>query len=255
MKMSCRQNSHSDLLHPDETLDELGHTGLSLIQAKAGYRFSLDPFLLCGFAPLAEMAGRRLVDLGCGNGVIPLLAARQSAAARIVGIEQQPAMVERARRSVRLNGLDDRIEILAGRVQDVPELLPVQSVDLVLSNPPFRPPRSGRIAPDDERAAARHELAGGLDDFVRAAAFLLKNGGRFCLVHLTERLTDLLTLLRQASIEPKRLRLVHSRRKEPARLVLVEGRRAGRPGLTIEPPLVVYEGEGYSAEVLACYGA
>ncbi len=243
----------TETISPHETLDDLGCSGVKIIQAKDGYRFSLDPFLLAGFACLRGSSGT-IVDLGCGNGVLPLLAASWSEAERIAGIECQPAMVGRARRSVALNGFDDRVAILAGRVQEVPQLLPVQNADLVLANPPFRPPRSGRIAPDDERAMARHELAGGLDDFVRAAAFLLKNGGRFCLIHLAERLADLLMSLRQAAIEPKRLRLVHSRRHEPAKLVLVEGRRAGRPGLVVEPPLVVYEGEGYSAEVLACYG-
>ncbi|GAB4176938.1 MAG: tRNA1(Val) (adenine(37)-N6)-methyltransferase [Geothermobacteraceae bacterium] len=236
----------------NETLDDLGYSGLKVYQARKGYRFSLDPFLLAGFARLASFSGT-LVDLGCGNGVLPLLAAAWSQARSIIGIERQPAMVGRARRSVVLNGLEGRVRIEQGRVQEVSRFVPVQSVDLVLTNPPFRRPGSGRIAPGDERGAARHELDGSLEDFLRAAAFVLRNGGRLCLVHLSERLADVFCGMRAVNIEPKRVRLVHPRVGEPANLVLVEGRRASAPGLEVEPPLYVYERDGYSQQVEGCY--
>lgn len=240
------------LLHPDETLDELRLGDLKVIQARTGYRFSLDPILLCAFADLrgAESA----VDLGTGSGVIPLILARTRQLKRVVGVELQAGLADRARRSVALNGLAGRIEIVEGDVRALPESLGVGSFDLVLSNPPFRQGGTGRIAPEAERAAARHELAGGLADFLKAAALLLRPGGRCCLIYLAERLTDLLLELRRAGLEPKRLRLVQSRQGEGARLVLVEARRGGRPGLVAEAPLLIYAGEGYSAEVLAMYG-
>jgi tRNA1Val (adenine37-N6)-methyltransferase len=239
-------------LHPDETLDDLRLGGLKIIQKRHGYRFSLDPILLCRFAQGAEVEAA--IDLGTGSGVIPLVLARISAATRIVGVELQAGLADRARRSVELNGLAGRVEIVEGDVRTRSRELGAGRFDLVLSNPPFRQGGTGRIAPEAERAAARHELAGGLADFLRAAALLLRPGGRCCLIYLAERLTDLLVESRAAGLEPKRLRLVQSRCGEAARLVLVEARKGGRPGLVAEAPLLIYQGEGYSAEVLAWYG-
>lgn len=241
------------MIKPDETVDPLGLTGLRMIQPRKGYRFSMDPFLLCGFSGFREE--QLIYDLGCGNGIIPLLAAARSSAEKIVGVERQPQMVERARRSVGLNGLQERVTIVEGDLRLIRESCPVQQADLVLANPPFRVPRNGRISPDDERAAARHELAGGLLAFLEAANYLLKDGGRCCLVFLTERLAELMAGMRQLDLEPKRLRLVHHTLGEAARMVLIEGVRKGRPGLVAEAPLVVYTGkeQGYTKEVMAMY--
>ncbi|KIH77927.1 tRNA1Val (adenine37-N6)-methyltransferase [Geoalkalibacter ferrihydriticus] len=235
----------------EETLDELRVGGLKILQQKNGYRFSLDPILLCAFARVG--VGERVVDLGTGSGVIALVLARRTAAEHIVGIEVQAQLAERARRSVVLNGLEARVRILTADVRHVDEVLEPHSFSVVVSNPPFRAPGSGRLAPVGERAAARHELAGGLADFLRAAAALLATGGRFYVVYLAERLVDLLEGMRRVGLEPKRLRCVHGRGGEPARLVLVEGRRGGRPGLALEAPLVVFAEEGYTAEVRAIY--
>ncbi len=141
-------------------------------------------------------------------------------------------------------------------LRQINQLMPDASVDLVVSNPPYRKPENGRIAPNNERAAARHELAGELENFVAAAAWLLKNGGRFALIYLAERLPELLGMLGEYGIEPKRLRMIYPRQTEPAKMVLVEGRKGGRPGLAVEPPLIVYRGAGrdYTQEVLRMYG-
>ncbi|AJF08043.1 hypothetical protein GSUB_13135 [Geoalkalibacter subterraneus] len=234
-----------------ETLDDLRLGNLKIIQHRNGYRFSLDPILLCAFARISE--GDRVVDLGTGNGVIPLVLARRSGAARIVGVERQAEMVERARRSVLLNGLQERIEIIEGDVRAISRVLEPQSVDVVVCNPPFRAPGGGRVAPDSERAAARHELAGSLADFVAAASWLLPDGGRFFIVYLADRVDELLAGMRKFHLAPKRLRCVHGRTDEPARMVLVEGRKNGGFGVSIEPPLVVWEGERYTSEVLRIY--
>jgi tRNA1Val (adenine37-N6)-methyltransferase len=241
------------MIKPDETVDPLGLTDLRMIQPQKGYRFSMDPFLLCGFSGFRD--ARVIYDLGCGNGVIPLLAAARSTAEKIVGVERQPQMVERARRSAELNSLQDRVTIVEGDLRLIRQSCPPQQADLVLANPPYRVAGNGRISPDDERAAARHELAGGLATFLEAANYLLKDGGRCCLVFLTERLAELMALMQRLDLEPKRLRLVHHTVGETARMVLVEGVRKGRPGLVAEAPLVVYTGEekGYTKEVLAMY--
>ncbi len=236
-----------------ETVDELSIGNLQLIQAEKGYRFSLDPVLLARFVDVRS--GDTVVDLGTGSGVVPLLLAKLSQAEELIGVELQAQLAERAGRNVALNNLQGRVRIIAGDVRQIRQLLPVASADLVVSNPPYRAPGNGRISPEDERAAARHELAGGLEDFVASAGWLLKNGGRFALIYLAERLPELLVQMAKAGIEPKRLRLVHPRQQEAARMVLVEGRKAGRPGLTVEKPLYIYKGEGrdYTDEVLAMY--
>lgn len=236
-----------------ETVDELSIGNLQLLQAENGYRFSLDPVLLARFVD--ARGGEVVVDLGSGSGIIPLLLAKLSPARKLLGIELQPRLAARAERNVELNGLQQRVEIIPGDLRQIRQLLPVASADLVVSNPPYRQVGHGRISPADERAAARHELAGGLDDFVSAAAWLLNNGGRFALIYLAERLPELLGRLVANGIEPKRLRMIHPRKQSPARLVLVEGRKAARPGVVVEKPLYIYEGKGraYTDEVLAMY--
>ncbi|OGR33779.1 MAG: hypothetical protein A2005_09715 [Desulfuromonadales bacterium GWC2_61_20] len=224
-----------------------------LDQNPGGYRYSLDPFLLVGFA--AAESGRRLVDLGCGSGVVPLLLAARRPQALVSGIELQPRLAELARSNVAASGVADRVEIIAGDLRQIGPLLPPAECDAVLANPPYRRVGSGRLAPDGERAAARHELNGTLADFVAAAVYLLKAGGRFYLVHLPERLSEVLTLLQTAGLAPKRLRCVHPQPGAAACLVLVEGRKGGRPGLVVETPLLVRDGGGYSPEMAALYAS
>ncbi len=230
--------------------------GLQIVQAANGYRFSLDPILLSHFAAVGTI--EQVVDLGTGSGVIPLLLARLTQATNLVGIELQPAQAARAQKSVALNGLQQRVEIIQGDLRWVRRLLPAGETDLVIANPPYRRPGSGRISPDDERAQARHELAGGLQDFVSAAGWLLADRGRFAMIYLVERLPELLARMAEQKIEPKRLRMIHPRVQEPAKMVLVEGRKNGRPGMSVEAPLCIYmtsgSGREYSAEVLEMYG-
>jgi tRNA1Val (adenine37-N6)-methyltransferase len=239
-----------------ETLDYLQGFDLRLPQARDGYRFSIDPLLLCDFAKIGARA--RVIDLGTGNGIVPQLLARTGKGREWFGLELQPEMVERARRSVMLNGLSDRVRIETGDVRALSDDWRGASMDVVVTNPPYRPPARGRVAPGAERGAARFELAGGLPDFLRAAAFLLKNGGRFYIVFLAERLAELLDDMRTYRLEPKRLRLVQSRSGEPAKLALVEGRKNGRPGMAVEAPLVIYQagkGREYTAEAMRIVAA
>ncbi|MDY0189746.1 MAG: tRNA1(Val) (adenine(37)-N6)-methyltransferase [Desulfuromonas sp.] len=240
----------SPLLKPDETLDTLRGGAIKIIQHQKGYRFSIDPVLLANFATIGS--GARVLDLGCGSGIIALLLARWSGAANIVAVEIQPAQVERAQRNVRLNGLDERVEIRQVDLRQLREK-DVGLFDTVVANPPFRAAQTGRCSLGDERAQSRHELAGGLDDFLATASALLRRGGNLAMIHLAERSVDILARMRAVNVEPKRLRMVHSRQDCPARLVLVEGRKQGRPGLQVEPPLFVYQGEEYTDEVAAMY--
>ncbi|MDX2493391.1 MAG: tRNA1(Val) (adenine(37)-N6)-methyltransferase [Desulfuromusa sp.] len=238
-----------------ETLDNLSIGNLQLLQAESGYRYSLDPILLARFVSVKK--GNWVVDLGTGCGILPLLLVRLSDADECLGIEIQPELAGRAARNVELNLLHDRVRIVQGDIRNIQDILPIGCSDLVVSNPPYRQLDSGRIAPNDERAAARHELAGGLTDFVAAARWLLKNGGSFAMIYLVERLPELMAEMIAGGIEPKRMRMIHPRQGEAAKMVLLEGRKGGRPGLQVENPLYIYKNNGagrdYTEEVLQMY--
>ena len=234
----------------DETLDALFHGKLKLFQSRDGYRFSLDALLLAHFVTLKRRES--VIDLGTGNGVIPLILARLHEDAKITGVEFQPAMVDRAERNVRLNRLEIQVRICHGDVRRVEAIAPVASFDVAVCNPPYRLAGSGRISPNDERRIARHESRGALGDFLSAASFLLRAKGRVALVYLADRAVDLFSAMRAARLEPKRVRMVHSFIGAEASLVLVEGIKAGRSGVKILPPLIVYRGvKEYSEEVTA----
>jgi tRNA1Val (adenine37-N6)-methyltransferase len=240
---------------PMETVDTLQAYDLQLPQARDGYRFSLDPLLLCDFAEIGS--DLRVVDLGTGSGIIPQLLARMGKGRELLGVELQESLAERARRSVALNGLSAQVRIEVGDIRALPREW-AGSFDVALSNPPYRSPGRGRLAPGSERAMARFELAGGLEEFLRAAALLLRSSGRFYVIYLAERLAELLAGMRQSRLEPKRLRLVHARAGASARLVLVEGRKDGRPGMTIDAPLIVFReeaGREYTEEMARIFGA
>ena len=237
-----------------ETLDALFEGRVTLFQSRFGYRFSIDALLLASFVSVKR--GDAIVDLGCGNGVVSLTLAELHRSVTVTGIELQAAMSERAQRSVRLNGLEERITIIAADVRKRRDL-PKQGVfDVAVCNPPYRKPGSGRISANDERRIARHELHGDVGDFLRAGALLLRQKGRMALVYLAPRSADLIVAMRQAGIEPKRLRMVHSFPDAEASLLLIEGVKGGRAGLTVLAPLVIYgRDKVYTDEVKAMIGA
>jgi tRNA1Val (adenine37-N6)-methyltransferase len=234
----------------EETLDTIFDGKLKLLQSRSGYRFSLDALLLGHFVTLKK--GDRVVDLGTGNGIIPLVLARLHSEVSVTGVEFQAAMAERAKKNVELNGLGKRIRICQGDVRRIDAVAPPASFDVVVSNPPYRRAGSGRFSANDEKQIARHEICGDLDDFLGTAEFLLRAKGRIALIHLAERAVDLLTSMRRLRLEPKRFRMVHSRAEAAASLLLVEGVKNGRGGMEILPPLIVYrQGKEYSDEVAA----
>ncbi|HWQ60837.1 MAG TPA: tRNA1(Val) (adenine(37)-N6)-methyltransferase [Negativicutes bacterium] len=245
----------AEFLRPGERLDDLLIGGLKIIQRADQFRFSLDAVLLAHFATVKKAAAA--VDLGAGTGVLGLLLAARGAKS-VTGVEMNPELADMARRSIGVNGLDDRLAVLCADVRSIKDagLLAARRWDLVVTNPPYRTPGGGAISPRGALAAARHELAGGVDDFVTAAAFLLKERGRLAMVHLPERLADIVAAMRGAGLEPKRLRLVHSTPDKAAKLLLVEGARGAKPGLAVMPPLFVYGGDGrYGREIMAYYQA
>jgi tRNA1Val (adenine37-N6)-methyltransferase len=233
--------------------ESLFHGRVKILQKAKGYRFSIDAVILGHHIPLKDM--QLGVDLGTGCGIIPLILAHRSSSARLYGVEIQKDLADLASRNVRLNHMEDRITIVHGDMRDFRAYLEPGVVDVVFSNPPYRKVLSGRINPDSERAVARHEIKGTLSDVVSVAEKLLRPSGRLWVIYPAERIADLLAQMRAFRLEPKRLRLVHSRLNLDAELVLAEGRKQGRPGLKVVPPLVVHkEDGGYTEEIKEMIG-
>ena len=249
----CKGNKRSSGPSEDETLDVLFHGKLKIFQGRSGYRFSLDAVLLAHFAK--PHGNEKIIDLGTGNGIIPLMIVSLHSSVRVVGLELQEKMVGRALRSVALNRYGERVKIIQGDVRSIKEFFSAQSFDAVLCNPPYRRRASGRMNPDPEKCAARHEISGCLADFIRAGAYLIKAGGRMALVYPATRMVDLLQAMRQAGMEPKRLRLVHSFAGSGAALVLAEGIKGAGSELKLMPPLIVYtSARQYSPEMKTILG-
>lgn len=237
---------------PDESIDDLLLGGLKLIQAREGYRFSLDAILLAHFAEVKGVD--RAVDLGTGNGVIPLLLAHRSPFLNITGLELQPGMVERARRNVEYNNLGQRIEIIQGDIRKVEQILSRGWAELVLSNPPFWRKGEGLLNKHPEEAIARHEIELELPEMLFAATYLLAARGKLVFIHRAERMLEIMALLADYKLAPRRLRLVHPFADRDANLLLVEAEKNGKGKLQILPPLIIYQKTGiYCAEIKQIY--
>lgn len=238
-------------LAPDSyTYDELKRFGLTLLQPRDGYRFTLDPLLLCDFS--GAQGEQQIADLGTGSGVMALVLARMAADASIVAFEQDAATAGLAQQNARLNGLEDRVMVVHEDVLQVRRHLPVSSCDLVVSNPPYRKQGRGRLNPHPGKLAARHETTATLADFLAAAKYLAKPvTGRICLVYHPDRLPDLLVEAAAQKLAVVRLRLVHGVQDAVAKVFLVELAK-GRKNVQLEvlPPLIVRsDGEHYTDEV------
>jgi tRNA1Val (adenine37-N6)-methyltransferase len=226
---------------------------ITLFQPKRGYRFSVDALLLEDFIKVEHVYNG--VELGAGSGVISILLAKRLKKTKIIAVEIQKSLAECARKNVEVNRLDDRIEILVEDIRNLKRLLPANKFDFVFSNPPFRKVRSGRLSVDEERAIARHEIKITLNDIVSIASFLLKNTGKFYIIYHPFRLIELINLLQQVRLEPKRMRFVHSRAGQEAKMVLIEAVKGSGTWLKIEPPFYIYENnDKYSAEMRRIYG-
>ena len=236
-----------------ERLDDLMLGGYKIIQHPKRFCFSMDPVLLSSFVNIKS--GERVIDLGAGNGILPLLLAGKSEAAQITGIEIQAELAWMAKRSVKLNGLEERVRIVPGDLRD-PGILEASAWDVVVSNPPYRRRGSGKVNPYSGKAIAHHEITCTLHDVAAAAGRLLKNKGRFAIVYRPARLNELLAEMDGAGIAPKRGRMVYPHMGDPANLVLVEGVKGGGPDMEWAAPLIVYRDKQghYTEETLGMYG-
>lgn len=236
----------------NERLDDLQYKGLRLLQKKDGFCFGVDAVLLSHFAQVAK--NNTVIDLGTGTGIIAILLAAKREPSKVTGLEIQPEMAEMAARSVQLNGLEDRVEIVQGNIKEAAKRFGASSFDAVVSNPPYIGRGGGLLNPADTKAIARHEILCTLEDVVSAAAELLRTGGKFSMVHRPQRLADIICQMRNNAIEPKYLRLVHPSPGKKPNLLLISGTRNGNPELKIQEPLYIYDSDGnYSKEINEIY--
>ena len=237
----------------DERIDDLQRNGYRIIQKKKGFCFGMDAVLLSGFAQVKE--GEVAVDLGTGTGIIPILLEAKTKGKHFTGLEIQKEVAEMAERSVRLNHLEDRVDIVRGDIKEASRLFGKASFDVVTSNPPYMNDNHGLKNPDLPKAIARHEVFCTLDDVCREASLLLSSGGRFYMVHRPHRLAEIITALKTYRLEPKRMKLVHPFADKDANMVLIEAVRGGRSMMKVEAPVIVYQKPGvYTQEIYDIYG-
>lgn len=242
-----------DFLKDGEQLVDLERSNLWLIQDPSRFRFGMDAVLLSAFAALR--AGERCLDMGTGTGILPLLLSAKTEAAELVGLEIQPESAEMARRSVEMNGLGGRISVVEGDIRTASEQFGRSSFDSVVANPPYMIGGHGIVNPEDAKAIARHEVLCTFDDLVRETAAVLKPNGHFYLVHRPFRLAEIINTLYRYKLEPKRLRLVYPFADREPNMVLIDSVLGGRPRLTVEKPLIIWDAPGqYTEEVRELYG-
>lgn len=241
------------LCREDERIDDLQRNGYHLIQKKKGFCFGMDAVLLSGFAWVKK--GERAVDLGTGTGIIPILLSAKTEGEHFTGLEIQEEVADMASRSVRLNKLEDRVEIIQGDIKEASRIFGRASFDVVTSNPPYMTDSHGLKNPDLPKAIARHEVLCTLEDVVREASLLLKTGGRFYMVHRPRRLAEIVVVLKEHKLEPKRMKLVHPFADKEANMVLIEAVRGGGSMMKVEAPVIVFQEPGvYSEEIRTTYG-
>lgn len=240
-------------LYDGERLDELQRNGYRIIQNTDGFCFGMDAVLLSGFTKVKE--GERALDLGTGTGIIPILLEAKTPGKHFTGLEIQERSADMARRSVQLNDLSDKISIVLGDIKEAASIFGRASFDVVTSNPPYMTGSHGLVNPQQYKAIARHEILCTLEDVVSQAAALLREGGRFYMVHRPFRLAEIMTVMVKYHLEPKRMKLVYPFVDKEPNMVLLEGLKGGKSRITVEKPLIVYKKPGvYTDEIYDIYG-
>lgn len=230
----------TEYLLEGERLDDLQLSGYYIIQDPKRFCFGIDAVMLSNFAKVKP--GERVLDLGTGTGVIPILLSAKTKGLHFTGLEIQPESADMAQRSVRYNDLEDKIDIVTGDIKEAAELFGTASFDVITTNPPYMLKEHGLKNHGDARTIARHEILCTLDDILRESAKLLRESkGRFYMIHKPFRLAEILTKMCQYKIEPKRIRFVHPYVDKEPTMVLIEGLKGGKSRVTVEPPIIMYE--------------
>lgn len=251
--MEKTKNETTTLLKNKERLDDLNVKGYQIIQDPERFCFGMDAVLLSGFAHIKK--GEKVLDLGTGTGIIPILLEAKSEGEHFTGLEIQPESADMAERSVQYNHLEEKISIVIGDIKDASNIFGASSFDVVTTNPPYMIGEHGLKNNNDAKTIARHEVLCTLDDTLMQSARILKPSGRFYMVHRPFRLAEIFSKMVAYGIEPKRMQLVYPHINKEPNMVLIEGYRGGKSRLKIEKPLIVYNENGtYTDDVLLIYG-
>lgn len=237
----------------NERVDDLQRNGLKIIQKTDGFCFGMDAVLLSGFAHVKR--GEKVLDMGTGTGIIPLLLSAKTQGEHFTALEIQKEIAEMAARSVAMNHLEDKIEIVNGDIKEASRIFGAASFDVVTTNPPYMNDAHGLKNPTEVKAISRHEVLCTLEDVVREGAKVLKSGGRMYMVHRPHRLIEIITAMKQYKMEPKRMCMVHPFKDKEANMVLIEAVKGGGSWLKMEAPIIVYKEPGvYTDEIYDIYG-
>lgn len=240
-------------LKSGERLDDLQINGYEIIQHPGRFCFGMDAVLLSAFVRAGGQ--EHVLDLCTGTGILPLLLEAKGKGGRFCGIEVQKESADMAARSVAHNGLTDKIRIITGDIKEADDYFEPASFDVVTVNPPYMTEHHGLKNPDSEKAIARHEILCTLSDVLTAGSRMLKEKGRFYMVHRPFRLTEILTGMHACRLEPKRIRFVHPYQDREPNMVLIEGMKGANARTTVEPPLIVFnQDRSYTDEVAELYG-
>lgn len=246
------RNPQTDLVYPGERVDDL-QNGFYVIQNPEKFCFGMDAVLLSGFAKIRKNA--RVLDMGTGTGIIPILLKSRGKGEHLTGLEIQEECADMATRSVAYNGLESAIDIVCGDIKEAAGIFGAASFDVVTSNPPYMIGEHGLRNPYMAKAIARHEVLCTLEDVVSQASRVLKDRGHFFMVHRPFRLAEIFQVLMKYKLEPKRMQLVYPYIDREPNMVLIEACKGGNSRITVERPLIVYEKPGeYTKAILEIYG-
>lgn len=240
-------------LNENERIDDLEYKNLKIVQDKDGFCFGIDSVLLSDFAK--EIRSKSIVlDLGTGNGVLGILLCGKTNLSKIYGVEIQEDIATIAQKSINLNKLNNRFEIINDNIKNLNSYFKNDSIDAIISNPPYKKDNSGLKNESQKKLIARHEITANLEDFISVSSKLLKSNGSLYMVHRPERLADLFYLLKKYKLEPKKLRFVQSFTNSKPKFFLIKATKNANSFLNVEQPLIIYNSDGnYTDEILKIY--
>ena len=240
-------------LKENERIDDLEFKNLKIIQNKDGFCFGMDSVLLSDFAKEIKK-NSSIADLGTGTGILAILLSGKTQDTQIVGVEIQKEVAEMANRSILLNNLENRIQIICEDIKNLKAKYEQGSFDAIVTNPPYKKVGTGKINKKDKKIISRHEITANLEDFISISNYLLKDHGSIYMVHRPERIADIFVLLRKYKLEPKVLKIVYPTLEKSSNLILIKAVKHSKPFLKVEKPLIVYTNEGnYTDEILKIY--